>query len=128
MSSTANLAIGESGRESQADILVVDDSAANLVALQTALDGVGGKVVGAQSGEEALRTLLERDFAVILLDVKMPSLGGFETARLIRQRKRSRHTPIIFVTAYGRDEQDVLAAYGLGAVDFLFKPIVAEVV
>jgi signal transduction histidine kinase len=72
--------------------------------------------------------LLERDFALVILDVKMPSLGGFETAQLIRERPRSRHTPIIFVTAYGRDEGDILSAYKLGAVDFLFKPIVAEIV
>jgi signal transduction histidine kinase len=109
------------------DILIVDDNVANLLATETALGGLGGHVVRARSGEEALRILLERDFALILLDVKMPSLGGFETARLIRERRRSRHTPIIFITAYGRDEQDVLAAYNLGAVDFLFKPIVAEV-
>jgi signal transduction histidine kinase len=127
MPSTAHLAIDDSGREIGADILVVDDSAANLMALQTALEGVGGEVVGAASGEEALRTLLERDFAVILLDVKMPTLGGFETARLIRERKRSSHTPIIFTTAYSRDDRDVVAAYRLGAVDFLFKPFAADV-
>src|SRR5688572_21538099 len=127
MSPAAKLPPDDAGREGGADILVVDDSAANLMALQTALEGVGGRVVGAQSGEEALRTLLERDFAVILLDVKMPTLGGFETARLIRERKRSRHTPIIFTTAYNRDDRDVVAAYRLGAVDFLFKPFAADV-
>jgi signal transduction histidine kinase len=127
MPSAAKWALDESGRDAGVDILVVDDSAANLVALQTALEGVGGTVVGALSGEEALRTLLERDFAVILLDVKMPTLGGFETARLIRERKRSRHTPIIFTTAYNRDDRDVVAAYRLGAVDFLFKPFAADV-
>jgi signal transduction histidine kinase len=110
------------------DILIVDDNPANLVAMEAALGDLGGRVLRAQSGEEALSLLLERDFALIMLDVKMPSLGGIETAQLIRERKRSRHTPIIFVTAYGRDEQDVLAAYKLGAVDFLFKPIIAEVV
>jgi signal transduction histidine kinase len=106
---------------------VVDDSLANLVALETALEGRGGQVVKAQSGEEALRILLGRDFAVILLDVKMPTMSGFETARLIRERKRSRHTPIIFITAYNRDDSDVVAAYQLGAVDFLFKPFAADV-
>jgi two-component system, sensor histidine kinase len=111
-----------------ADILIVDDDQANLLAMETALGDLGERVVRAQSGEDALRLLLQRDFALIMLDVKMPTLGGFETARLIRERRRSRHTPIIFVTAYGRDEHDVQAAYGLGAVDFLFKPIVAEVV
>src|SRR5215470_17025352 len=101
-----------------ADILIVDDDPANLLAMETALGDLGEGVVRAQSGEDALRLLLQRDFALIMLDVKMPTLGGFETARLIRERRRSRHTPIIFVTAYGRDEQDILAAYGLGAVDF----------
>jgi signal transduction histidine kinase len=118
----------ENGEATVADILIVDDDPANLLAMETALGELGGRVVRAQSGQEALRLLLDRDFALIMLDVKMPSLGGFETAQLIRERKRSRHTPIIFVTAYGRDEQDILAAYKLGAVDFLFKPIVAEVV
>jgi two-component system, sensor histidine kinase len=111
-----------------ADILIVDDEPANLLAMEAALGDLGGRTVRAHSGAEALRLLLERDFALIMLDVKMPSLGGFETAQLIRERKRSRHTPIIFVTAYGRDEGDILSAYKLGAVDFLFKPIVAEIV
>jgi len=113
--------------ERTADILVVDDNPANLLAIESSLGDLGGRVVRAQSGSEALRTLLARDFALILLDVKMPSMDGFETARMIRQRKRSRHTPIIFITAHGRDDRDVLAAYELGAVDFLFKPIVPEV-
>jgi signal transduction histidine kinase len=110
-----------------ADILVVDDNAANLVAIQAALGDFTGGVVRAQSGTEALGLLLDSDFALILLDVKMPSMDGFETARMIRSRKRSRHTPIIFITAHGRDDQDILAAYELGAVDFMFKPLVAEV-
>jgi len=109
------------------DILVVDDNKANLIAMDAVLASLGSPVVRAQSGEEALRILLERDFALILLDVQMPLLDGFETARLIRERRRSAHTPIIFVTAHGRDENDVLAAYKLGAVDFLFKPVVGEV-
>src|SRR6185312_8983700 len=85
------------------------------------------RVQRAQSGSEALRLLLERDYALILLDVKMPTMDGFETARLIRARRRSSHTPIIFITAYDRDDAEILAAYELGAVDFLFKPIVPEV-
>jgi len=108
-------------------ILVVDDSSANLVAIEAALLDLHGDVVQAHSGQEALRLLLDRDFAVVLLDVQMPSLSGIETARLIRERKRSRHTPIIFITAHSRDDHDVLAAYKLGAVDFLFKPVAAEV-
>jgi signal transduction histidine kinase len=116
------------GEPLNADILIVDDDPLNLLAMEAALGDLGGRVVRAQSGAEALRLLLERDFALIMLDVKMPALGGFETAQLIRERPRSSHTPIIFVTAYGRDEREILAAYKLGAVDFLFKPIVAEIV
>ena len=110
-----------------ADILVVDDNPANVVAVEAALGELGARVVRAHSGGEALRILLERDFALILLDVKMPTMDGFETARMIRARKRSSHTPIIFITAHGRDDREVNAAYALGAVDFLFKPIVPEV-
>jgi two-component system, sensor histidine kinase len=108
------------------DILLVDDNPANLIAIEAALGDLSMGVTRAHSGPEALRFLLERDFALILLDVNMPSMNGFDTARLIRERKRSRHTPIIFVTAYSRDDREVLAAYELGAVDFLFKPIVPE--
>jgi two-component system, sensor histidine kinase len=112
---------------SPADILVVDDNPKNLVAIETALGELGARVQRAQSGSEALRLLLEHDFALILLDVKMPTMDGFEAARLIRARRRSAHTPIIFITAYDRDDAQILAAYELGAVDFLFKPIVPEV-
>ena len=110
-----------------ADILVVDDNPANVVAIEAALGELGARVARAHSGGEALRILLERDFALILLDVKMPTMDGFETARMIRARRRSSHTPIIFITAHGRDDREVNAAYALGAVDFLFKPIVPEV-
>jgi signal transduction histidine kinase len=109
------------------DILVVDDQRANLVAIEAALEGIAGTLVFAHSGEEALRFLLERDFAVVLLDVRMPGMGGLEAARLIRERKRSRHTPIIFVTAHGYDDAEVRDAYALGAVDFLAKPLVLEI-
>jgi signal transduction histidine kinase len=109
------------------DILVVDDQRANLIAIEAALEGIAGTIVSARSGEEALRLLLERDFAVVLLDVRMPGMGGLEAARLIRERKRSRHTPIIFVTAHGYDDAEVRDAYALGAVDFLAKPLVLEI-
>lgn len=118
---------GTSDTASAADILVVDDNAANLTAIEAALGDLSGRVVRAQSGGDALRILLERDFALIFLDVKMPSMDGLETARMIRARKRSSYTPIVFITAYGRDDADVLRAYELGAVDFLFKPILPEV-
>jgi signal transduction histidine kinase len=109
------------------DILVVDDSPGNLVAIEAALGDFGSRVVSASSGAEALRFLLRQDFALILLDVQMPTMDGFQTARLIRERSRSRHTPIIFITAYQRNDDDILKAYELGAVDFMFKPIVASV-
>jgi len=112
---------------SQADILVVDDDVKNLLAMEVALGDLAGGMVRAQSGPEALRILLERNFALVLLDVQMPDMDGYETARFIRQRRSSQHTPIIFVTAHSRDDQEVLKAYELGAVDFLYKPIVAEV-
>src|ERR1700726_4371903 len=104
-------------------ILLVDDNPDNLVSLEAALDTLGQDLVSARSGTEALRYLLENDFAAILLDVKMPDMDGFETAELIRSRKRSQHTPILFLTAY-RNEEHLFRGYDLGAVDFLFKPIV----
>jgi len=107
-------------------ILLVDDNPDNLVSLEAALDTLGEELVSARSGTEALRYLLENDFAAILLDVKMPDMDGFETAELIRSRKRSEHTPILFLTAY-RNEEHLFRGYDLGAVDFLFKPIVPEI-
>ncbi|HEV8631337.1 MAG TPA: response regulator [Thermoanaerobaculia bacterium] len=109
------------------DILVVDDDPGNLAAIEAALENLGHSLVKARSGAEALRHLLDQDFALILLDVNMPGMDGFETARVIRERPRSRHVPIIFVTAYTREDTDILRGYSLGAVDFLFKPIVPEV-
>jgi PAS domain S-box-containing protein len=107
-------------------ILLVDDTPENLLSLQAALDGIGEELVLAHSGNEALRHLLQDDFAAILLDVKMPDMDGFETAELIRNRPRSRETPILFLTGY-RNEEHLFRGYDLGAVDFLFKPIVPEV-
>lgn len=108
------------------DILVIDDDPANLTAIEVALGDLGRRIVKARSGRQGLRHLLSQDFALILLDVQMPEMDGFETARLIRSRDRSAHVPIIFITAYERDD-DVLRGYRLGAVDFMFKPIVPEV-
>jgi PAS domain S-box-containing protein len=110
-----------------ADILLVDDQPANLLALRVLLEDLGQNLVEARSGEEALRRLLHADFAVVLLDVQMDGLDGFETARLIRGRQRSRHTPIIFMTAYESPAFPVAEAYRLGAVDFLVKPLVPEI-
>src|SRR5579862_8550545 len=107
-------------------ILMVDDTPENLISLEAALDSRNQELVLANSGMEAWRHLLMHDFAAILLDVKMPDMDGFETAELIRSRKRSRHTPILFLTGYKSDEH-LFRGYDLGAVDFLFKPIVPEV-
>jgi two-component system cell cycle sensor histidine kinase/response regulator CckA len=107
-------------------ILLVDDSPENLVALEAVLESLGQELVKAKSGFEALRYMLDDDFAAIILDVKMPEMDGFETASLIRSRKRSQHTPILFLTGF-RNEEHLFRGYDLGAVDFLFKPIVAEV-
>jgi signal transduction histidine kinase len=107
-------------------ILLVDDTPENLVSLEAALAGLGEELVMAQSGKEALRHLLNDDFAAILLDVRMPEMDGFETAEMIRSRPRSRQIPILFLTGY-RNEEHLFRGYDLGAVDFLFKPVVPEV-
>jgi PAS domain S-box-containing protein len=104
-------------------ILLVDDEARSLDALESILDTCGCTFVRAQSADEALLATLQNDFAAIILDIKMPGMDGLELARLIKQRKRSQHVPILFLTAYALDEQEVLQAYGIGAVDFLNKPI-----
>jgi signal transduction histidine kinase len=109
------------------NILLVDDQPSNLLALRAILEGLGENLVAAHNGEEALRDVLDMEFAVILLDVQMPQLDGFETAELIRRRERSRHTPIIFLTAYEQNEVQTFKGYALGAVDFLCKPLVPEV-
>jgi len=109
------------------DILVVDDNETNLVAIEAALGPLQRTLVLARSGHEALRHLLEQDFALIILDVAMPGMDGFETARLVRSRARNRSTPIIFVTGLAWQDEEVMHAYTLGAVDFLVKPIRSEV-
>lgn len=109
------------------DILLVDDAPEKLLALEAALAQLGQNVVKAQSGREALRLLLQRDFAVILLDVNMPGMDGFETASLIRQRPANKHTPIIFVTAFSTGDLDIYRGYALGAVDYLFTPVTPDV-
>ncbi len=110
----------------KANILIVDDSQAKLLAMSVALAELGQNIVTAQSGREALRQLLTEEFAVILLDIHMPEMDGFETAALIRKRKRSAHVPIIFVTAYD-DDAYAAQGYSLGAVDYVLTPVVPEV-
>ncbi len=107
---------------SSASILLVDDHPANVVALEAILAPLGHELCTATSGEDALRQLLRRDFALILLDVQMAGLDGFQTANLIKQRPRSRYIPIIFITAVGRDAAHVFRGYAEGAVDYLVKP------
>lgn len=105
------------------NILLVDDRVENLTALELILDSPGYNLIKAGSGEEALKRLLENEFALILLDVRMPGMDGFETARFIKQRERTRTTPIIFVTAYTDNVDHVFHGYSTGAVDYIFKPI-----
>jgi signal transduction histidine kinase len=109
------------------DILVVDDHQTNLIAIEAALSPLGRQMVFANSGIEALGRLLEQDFALIILDVMMPGMDGFETAKLIRSRERNRATPIIFITGLSWENDAVLRGYELGAFDFLMKPIRPEV-
>src|SRR5271155_2778029 len=111
----------------KANILLVDDREDKRLAMETILAELGQNVVTASSGREALRCLLSQDFAVILLDVNMPGMDGFETAVLIRQRKNSEHVPIIFVTGISDAETHVFRGYSLGAVDYILTPVVPEV-
>lgn len=110
----------------QAKILVVDDRPENLLVTRTVLDELGHQVITATSGEDALKCLLEHDFAVILLDVNMPGMDGLETAGFIRKRRRSLHTPIIFLTAYV-EEMHTSKGYSLGAVDYILTPVMPEI-
>jgi signal transduction histidine kinase len=107
-------------------ILLVDDKPENLIALEAVLETLGQDLVKAESAREALRHLLEHDFAAILLDVKMPDMDGFECAAMIRERERSRDTPILFLTAL-KSEEHLFRGYFMGAVDYLSKPIVPEI-
>jgi signal transduction histidine kinase/ActR/RegA family two-component response regulator len=107
----------------RARILIVDDDERNAFAAVNALEELGHELVVARSGEEALRRLLTEEYALILLDLHMPGMDGYETARLVRGRKRTATTPIVFVTAIYRDEPHVYQAYSAGAVDVVFKPV-----
>jgi PAS domain S-box-containing protein len=107
-------------------ILLVDDRPENLQTLQAVLEPLGFPLVAASSGTEALRLLLERDFALILLDVRMPGIDGLETARLIKGRARSSDVPIVFLTAARDEVRDIIRGYGIGAVDYVLKPFDPE--
>ena len=108
-------------------ILMVDDEPKNLLVLAAVLEGLGLDLVKAHSGKDALRSLISDDFAVILLDVQMPIMDGFETATLIRSREKNRFTPIIFLTAVGKTESEMFRGFEVGAVDYLLKPFVPAV-
>lgn len=110
----------------RSDILIVDDMPEKLLVFETVLEELGQNIVSVRSGGAALREILRREFAVILLDVNMPDIDGFETAGLIRRYKRSAHTPIIFITSYA-DEVQTERGYSLGAVDYILSPVVPEV-
>src|SRR5689334_1375407 len=112
--------------DEKANILVVDDLPEKLLVFQTILEELGENLVMVRSGSDALREVLAREFAVILLDVNMPDIDGLETAKLIRQYKKSSHTPIIFVTAYA-DEMQTAQGYSLGAVDYILSPVRPDV-
>jgi two-component system, sensor histidine kinase and response regulator len=113
--------------EATVNILLVDDDPTKRFALKTILAPLGETIVEASSGADALRQLLRQEFAVVLLDVRMPMMDGFDTAQLIRQRPRSELTPIIFVTALDKAETDLGRGYELGAVDFVFAPVVPAI-
>jgi len=114
--------VSVSAERQAAKVLLVDDRRDNLLALEAILQGLPVQPVGVHSGEEALKQLLVDDFALILLDAQMPEMDGFETARHIKRRERTRHVPIIFLTAADRDSQLALRGYAVGAVDYLTKP------
>src|SRR6266516_3960845 len=120
---------GPQDREETVNILLVDDRADKLLAVETVIADLGQKLVIARSGEEALRLLLHQDFALILMDVHMPGMDGFQTAALIRQRKKFEHTPIIFLTATSTNDTEAHASRGycLGAVDYLLAPVLPDV-
>src|SRR5690349_8609771 len=115
------------GSAPKANVLLVDDKAENLLALESVLDELGQNLIRASSAREALRYLLLEDVALILLDVQMPGLSGFELAELIRERERTQHTPIIFISAESVHEQNIFKGYSLGAVDYLTKPVEPEI-
>ena len=103
-------------------VLVVDDDEKNLLAISTVLEDIG-EVVVARSGEEALRHLLKGEFAVILLDVYMPGMDGYETAQVIREREQTKGIPIVFLSAVNKEAQHLIRGYSMGAVDYVFKPV-----
>lgn len=113
--------------DEKSNVLMVDDRPENLIALESIIEDPKLNLFKAHSGNEALSLILERDFALILMDVQMPDMDGFETAELIRGNKKTQHVPIIFVTAINKDQKYVFKGYEAGAVDYLFKPLEPEI-
>lgn len=113
--------------KSKINLLLVDDHADNLIAMSAVLEELGENILTVDSGKKALRLLLDLDFAIVLLDVDMPLMDGFEVAEMMRQVKKLQHTPIIFLTAMHQNESQVFKGYSLGAVDYLFKPFEPEI-
>jgi response regulator RpfG family c-di-GMP phosphodiesterase len=108
-------------------ILLVDDRPENLLALEAILEPLGQELVAAHSGEEALKCVLQHDLAVILLDVQMPEMNGFDVAQIIKSREKSRFIPIIFLSAINKEDSYVFKGYSMGAVDYVFKPFNPDV-
>ena len=109
--------------KSDINILIVDDRQDNLLVLESLLEDMNCNIIKATSGNEALSFMLDYDFALVLLDVQMPDMDGFETAEFMRMNSKTRYVPIIFVTAISKEEKCIFKGYGIGAVDYLFKPI-----
>ena len=105
------------------NILIVDDEPKNLTVLETVLDDPGYRLVRAESADQALLALVAEEFALLILDIRMPGMTGFELAQMIKERKKTARVPIIFLTAYYNEDQHVLEGYGSGAVDYLHKPV-----
>ena len=120
-------AVPEEEKLAPVEILLVDDRPENLLALEAILEPLNQTLIRAHSGDEALRKLLLHDFAVILLDVQMPGINGFETARIIKSRERTKYIPIIFLTAISKEEEYVFEGYSVGAVDYLAKPFKPDI-
>ncbi len=122
-----SLSVPDCATEYPVNILIVDDSEENIVTLKYILGDLNYNLVSAKSGIDALKCLMVQDFAVVLLDVVMPTMDGFEAAKLIRSRERTKHLPIIFTTAMSTDEASVFSGYSVGAVDYILSPIVPEI-
>ena len=108
-------------------ILIVDDEPRNLDALEVMLESCGCAFVRAQSADEALLAMLRHEFAAMILDIRMPGMSGIELANLVKQRRRTEDVPILFLTAHLVDDEDILRGYGVGAVDYLSKPVKADI-